>query len=318
MHPAYSVIFFTTASGMGYGMLALLGLLAGTETLPADTGLGIAGLLIALAAVTGGLLSSTFHLGHPERAWRAYSQWRSSWLSREGVLATVTYAPALVFAYGWLIEGEVGGIWRFFALLTAMFAILTVYATGMIYRSLKTVRAWHNRHVVPIYLLLAAMTGAVWINALLAIFAEINPVFTLVVTISIFVAFFLKRRYWRFIDLTVYPTTVASATGLDGMFDKVRLLDLPNTQENFVQKEMGYRIARKHSTKLRRIAFIALFAVPLAFTLLPTLLDPTGWVAIPCTLIAALSVALGVVVERWLFFAEATHVVNLYYGADTV
>ena len=87
MHPAYSVIFFTSASGGGYFLLTLLGVFGALGVLPPDPVLGLIAFGLAFAMVTAGLLSSTFHLGHPERAWRAFSQWRSSWLSREGVLS---------------------------------------------------------------------------------------------------------------------------------------------------------------------------------------------------------------------------------------
>ena len=77
MHPAYSVIVFTCASGAGYGLLiwlALAGVVGGwTARAP---GLGLAGFGLAFALITIGLLSSTAHLGRPERAWRAFSQWR--------------------------------------------------------------------------------------------------------------------------------------------------------------------------------------------------------------------------------------------------
>ena len=90
MHPAASVILFTVTSGMGYGLLALLAVLGSLGVLPPDPGLGLAGFGTALALITAGLLASIFHLGHPERAWRALSQWRTSWLSREGVLAIMS------------------------------------------------------------------------------------------------------------------------------------------------------------------------------------------------------------------------------------
>src|SRR6266702_1302037 len=77
--------FFTTSSGVGYGLLAWIGLLAPIGALPLTRQFGAVSLLLALGCITAGLLSSTLHLGHPERAWRAISQWRSSWLSREGV-----------------------------------------------------------------------------------------------------------------------------------------------------------------------------------------------------------------------------------------
>jgi ferredoxin len=94
MHPAYSVIFFTTASGAGYGLWFWLGLRIAAEGLPDPAWPGVATLVLGGVLVSLGLLSSTFHLGHPERAWRAFSQWRSSWLSREGVAAVATYLPA--------------------------------------------------------------------------------------------------------------------------------------------------------------------------------------------------------------------------------
>ena len=95
MKPAFSVIGFTTLSGLGYGMLFVLGLTTLLGLVPTERWLGVVALALALGSITLGLLSSTLHLGHPERAWRAISQWRSSWLSREGLAALVTYVPRL-------------------------------------------------------------------------------------------------------------------------------------------------------------------------------------------------------------------------------
>ena len=90
MLPAYSVILFTTSAGAGYGLLFLLAIVMPRGSVPLDTSFAVVSMGLALVLITIGLLSSTFHLGHPERAWRAMSQWRSSWLSREGV-AAVSY-----------------------------------------------------------------------------------------------------------------------------------------------------------------------------------------------------------------------------------
>src|SRR6188474_1537135 len=95
MHPALSVIFFTVASGAGFGMLAWLGLSAAIRPSLPPAAAVIAEFALAFALTVFGLLSSTFHLGRPERAWRAFSQWRSSWLSREGVFSVATFPPAL-------------------------------------------------------------------------------------------------------------------------------------------------------------------------------------------------------------------------------
>src|SRR5712675_1241340 len=106
MHPAFSVIFFTTMSGAGYGLWFWLGMATATHSpLPRPTALIV--LAIGLLMTSLGLLSSTLHLGQPLRAWRAFSQWRSSWLSREGVMSVITYVPAAVFALGWVIESRI-------------------------------------------------------------------------------------------------------------------------------------------------------------------------------------------------------------------
>ncbi len=102
MHTAYSIIFFTTASGAGYGLLLLLALLSLGGYVPAERWLGFSCFALAFGLITFGLLSSTYHLGHPERAWRAFGQWRSSWLSREGVMAV---KAALRQSYAELLTG---------------------------------------------------------------------------------------------------------------------------------------------------------------------------------------------------------------------
>lgn len=313
MHPASSVILFTTASGAGYGLLFLLGLFAAFGLLPDDAWLGFAGLALSLGLITTGLLASTFHLAHPERAWRALSQWRSSWLSREGVAAIVTYAPAGLFGIGWVFLGENGGLWAVFGLLAAAAAVATVYCTGMIYASLKPIRAWRNRWTVPCYLALSLMTGALLLNPLSIAFDAWHWTFALLTLAATGLAWALKSAYWRHVADDAGGSTAESATGL-GRFGKVRLLESPNTEENYLLKEMGFRIARRHADKLRRIAHIAGFGVPCLGALV--LLAAGGnWLGMIVALVAVLAAAVGVVAERWLFFAEAKHTVTLYYGA---
>jgi DMSO reductase anchor subunit len=160
MHPAYSVIFFTTASGAGYGLLFWLAVLAVFDNLPADAFMGLAGLGLAFVLISAGLLSSTAHLGHPERAWRAVSQWRTSWLSREGIAALATIVPFGLFALGWIVLGENRGLVGAAGLLAAGMALVTVWCTGMIYQSLPTIRAWSQPLVTPVYVTLSLATGA--------------------------------------------------------------------------------------------------------------------------------------------------------------
>jgi len=314
MHPAYSVIFFTTASGAGYGLLAMMASFGLASDVPLDPWFGAVGFGIAVILITSGLLVSAAHLGHPERAWRAYSQWRSSWLSREGVLATTTYLPLALTAWGWIIEGSLSGAFGLFAFILILFSVLTVHSTGMIYATLRTISAWHNRLTVPGYLSFALLTGSLWFHALTQMFGYQTPAVALVVVVSLFLTFYIKRKYWRVIDTVAGPATPASATGLQDM-GEVRVFDPPTMTENFVQREMGYSIARKHSQKLRRICFFAYFLIPLILTGL-TSNEPSP-IAITGTLLAAIFVSCGVMIERWLFFAEAKHTAMLYYGAQS-
>jgi len=311
VHPAYSVIVFSTLSGAGYGLLAWLGIYAALGTLPADRLFGAVALALALGFITVGLLSSMLHLGRPERAWRAFSQWRSSWLSREGVAAVATYAPALLFALGWVILGRTSGLWALLGLVTAAGAFITVICTALIYQSLKPIQRWNNGWVLPNYLALAAMTGALWLDAVTQLFglARFNAPMLGIITIMIALA--LKLGYWRFIDRIKSDSTAESATGL-GHLGTVRLFEAPHTSENYLMKEMGFHIARKHATKLRRIALLLGFAIPLTLSLIS--LNPPGRIAAAAAILAAVFATLGVLVERWLFFAEAKHTVTLYYG----
>jgi len=298
MHPALSVILLTTASGAGYGMLFWLGLLAPLGLLPVAAGFGVTASIVGLGMVTLGLVSSMLHLGHPERAWRAMSQWRTSWLSREGVASLVTYAPAVGFPLLWLITGAPGPI----GFVSAVMAVVTVVCTGMIYASLKPIRQWSNPYVVPIYLLAALFSGGACLAGV-AMFWGASPMLAYASLVAAAVTLVAKLAYWRSIDSGTGGRTPADATGL-GKLGTVRSLDPPNTQENYLLREMGYRIARKHAARLRVIAVVLGFIVPIV--LLP-FVPP----------VAAIAALLGLLVERWLFFAEATHTITLYYGRTT-
>jgi DMSO reductase anchor subunit len=310
MHPAFSVIFFTTATGAGYGLLALLGIWAALGALAPDRFLGFIALGLALTLITAGLLSSTGHLGHPERAWRAFSQWRSSWLSREGVASVATYVPAAVFGIGWVILGRIDGFVSIAGLVAALGALITVFTTSMIYASLKPVAQWHSRFTAPGYLIFAVMTGAVLFNAILRLFGDDARGAAIPALVATAIGWGWKIATWRHNDALVPLTTASSATGLPE--GEVRSVEWPHTEENYVLKEMGYRIARKHAAKLRLVVHLLAFAAPLV--LVAVSLFTGGALGIAAAVIAVIAQAPGMLAERWLFFAEAKHAVTLYYG----
>ncbi len=316
MHPAYSVIIFTTASGAGYGLLAwlALGSLAGAPE--SHDEMRAISLLLALALIAGGLVSSRFHLGRPERAWRALSQWQTSWLSREGVLALATFAPAFVLALEWIVDIDCGSMGDWAPWLAIAGALATMWCTGMIYASLGAIRAWANPLVAPLYIVLGLATGAVLATLLLA-GAELPAQTGAAVALpAIVLGWIMKGAYWSAIDADKGGPTIETATGL-GHRGKVRPLDPPHTQPNYVMREMGYRVARKHAATLRRMAMLQLFVLPALAMLAILAFGPAPW-ELPLTIVATASAAVGVLTERWLFFAEARHVASLYYGAEPV
>lgn len=288
LRPPYSVILFTAASGAGYGLLALMGFFGATGLLPAGRGFGITGYALALGLVTFGLIASTRHPGNPKRAWRALSQWRSSWLTRADVLAAGVYVPALLSGFGWIALGSMGGLWGFLGVLTAILAGLTVYCTAMVYASQPHIPAWNNHWAVINFLALALMTGALALNALAQVHGVRDPQISLLVVATLFLGFYVKRRYWKLIGIVEY-------VGEDGDEDS------PASSEQV--------------RNFRRVAFLGLFAAPLLLSLFAMEVE-TG-TSMLMTVAAAASAAVGVLAERWLFFAEAGPVATLEFGKET-
>ena len=315
MHPAYSVILFTTASGAGYGLAVLLALTALTHGPSAHEAFAVTALAVSTSLIVLGLLASTVHLGRPERAWRAFSQWRTSWLSREGVVAVATFVPLVLFAAAWIgLVPASPAVLSVLAVVTIAMCAATVFCTGKIYSTLAAIPQWHDPLVVPVYLALGLATGAALLVLLAAMFGLNAPVLGRLASVALAVAAGLKWMYFRRIDEKPKAYTVQSATGL-GDGGTVRQWEAPHTGANYIMREMGYVIARRHAVRLRSYVISGLLFAG-AGTLLSTLL-PSG----PGVVLAGLSTAgalVSTLTERWLFFAEAQHASMLYYGAARV
>ena len=288
MYPAPSVILFSTLSGLGFGFLAFLGWGALTPAGWAAFFLWALGYLLAV----GGLMASTFHLGNPKNALKAFTQWRTSWLSREAwasVATLVLLAPVAlsdIFGLGLpRVVGQVGGL----------LALLTVFTTAMIYTQIKAVPRWHH-WLTPVMFLTFALAGGAMLAG-----TRLAPVLLLAVGAILWAV-------WRVGDgaFARVGQTMGTATGLDRL-GVPSVLDPAHTAGNYLKREMIFVVGRKHAAKLRKIALVLASAVPAVILLLP--LGPIG-----IALAAVLHLA-GALAARWLFFAEAEHVVGLYYGA---
>lgn len=291
MHPAPSVIIFNTFSAMGFGMLFFLGL-----GLPAPTAWA-AFFMFALAYImaVGGLISSMFHLGHPERFVKAFSQWRSSWLSREAVCAVVSLVVMAIYGAGLVFFNTQIAI---LGLIGALGSLGVVFTTSMIYAQMNTVPRWKHWSTPVLFIDLAVAGGALLTGNIL------------IALVMLAIAGFITAYYWVSGDTRFAESgsSLSNATGL-GDIGAVRAFEPPHTGTNYLLKEFAFEVGRKHVQKLRIITIVFAFVVP--FLLLALNLSVISLMILG---LAALSHIVGVLTLRWLFFAQAEHVVGLYYG----
>ena len=311
MHPAFSVIFLTTLIGAGQGLfLALyaveLAAQWGGVAVTPDPRFFVIGAAIAVALSTLGLVASFFHLGHPERAWRAAAKWRTSWLSRE-VIALPTFI-GLVIAYGAAhVLGWPASPWIGLFALAACLALFV--CTAMIYACLKFLQEWASPLTLVNFFLLGVASGCTLAAALAgwlmptvsALYAKAAVALTLVALVGRLGALVRNARLRPKSSLQTaigieHPRIVQKSQGfMGGSF---------NTREFFhgVSKE-----------KLRAIkwGFLVLtFPIPVLLLLVGTGsgVRAAYWLAFAVQYV-------GLIAERWYFFAQANHPQNLYYQA---
>lgn len=278
MKPALSIVFFTVVSGAGLGTLALLAIAYGTAA-------PRVGILTGIALVSLGLVSSVLHLAKPKNAWRSFVRFRTSWLSREAVFAILLYPAVLA----WLFS--VPGI----AVLVVLLCWAILFCTAMIYASLKPIREWRSPLVPLNFVLLGHFSGA-----LIALALTDEPSFRIAALVLLLAAGAAKIAYYRVMEAPERPT-VHQALGMPSAA-RVKLLDAGHSHGTYLTEEFAFRLARSRAEQLRVVVAIAGFVLPLI--LLITLEDAAPLAAILCLG--------GLLVERWLFFAEARHTVNLY------
>lgn len=305
MKPAFSVIFLTTLIGAGQGLF--LALFTTELLLPLDPALRaflVAGDLAVLGFSGLGLLASFFHLGHPERAWRTATMWRTSWLSREVIVLPLFMAG--VFLHG--VSHYFGrGPVEFIGLLTALVSLALYLCTAMIYASIRFLQEWASPLTVANYLLLglasgftlATLVGGLFAPELAAGYALAATVFTL--------AGFVSRSLSLMRNARLKPkSTLQSAIGIK--------------HPKIVQKSQGFMGGSFNTREYFHGQSAAMLrSVKWSFLLLvfplPLLFMVAGLRAGSLPLLAAAFVLqyLGLLAERWFFFAQANHPQNLYY-----
>jgi len=304
------VIFFTVTSGLGYGLMMMLVIahlanFSGALSVQEIVFIGA----VSLVLVTLGLLSSTLHLANPKNAWRAMGRFRTSWLSREGLLAILFYPIALGYlASVWFHQSSV--LIAILGIFTAIMALKTIFSTGMIYACLKTIRQWNTALTPANYIWLGLMLGTLTFTALRTGYGDVNFNLNSMLSVNltvIAIAGLLKLSYYFWISTPTGPSINTATTFTQSI---VRLLEVGHTAGTFLTDEFGHAVTQSKGNGLRVVVFLFGFIVPAI--LLIILLNGSG---VSLLIYVALGIAyIGILVERWLFFAEARHVVNLYHG----
>ncbi|MBK1709396.1 sulfite dehydrogenase subunit SoeC [Marichromatium gracile] len=320
MHPAFSVILLTTLLGAGQGLFLAMftgQLYAIAHFLPLQTsGFYASGSLLALSLLLGGLAASFFHLGRPERAWRAASCWRTSWLSREVIVLPLTMglvaAYALTHLLGWTAPWfRVGALAVDLSLILGVLGTLASLAlfvcTAMIYAAVRFLEEWHSPLTVSNFLLLGSASGfmlaaaySAWLgNPLVGFFGTWAVILTLAAALSRGAHLLRNARL-------EHRSTVQSAIGV--RHSALQQKAQGATGGSFNTREFF------HGRSARTLRWVRAFFLLTVFPL-PVVLIALAHAEVSSTLaLTAFAVQfVGLLAERWYFFAEARHPQNLYY-----
>ncbi len=319
MNPAFSVIFLTTLIGVGQGLfLALFS--SQTYSIvnvlpPQPANYYALGGAIALGFLIGGLVASVFHLGHPERAWRAASQWRTSWLSREVIALPLVMGLVFLYAavnwlgldadlFGWGLHGQVPLI---VGTLGAAATLGLFLCTSMIYGAIKFLQEWATPLTVVNFFLMGSASGFVFAAAFASYLAPGVVEFYAGWAIALTIAAFAGRAASLMRNARIKRiATLQTAIGVRHSKVQQRSMGFMggsyNTREYFHGKSLAFL------KSVKWIFLVLVFPVPVLLLWLGLTLGS------PVVFVAAFAVQyIGLLFERWFFFAQANHPQNLYY-----
>jgi DMSO reductase anchor subunit len=307
MRPQLSIILFTTLAGMAQGLLFFIALLNIEAPVLSAPFIAILALPVSFVLLTLGLIASFFHLGHPERAWRAAMMWRTSWLSREVIALPVVMAlTAITFFF--VISGMVPA-WLWAALLISTLALWI--CTAKIYQCIRFIQEWSHPSTLSNFILLGLTSGGLLLEFLLMLWNDPSvPLGMGLISganfILLFLALNLKLWIWRRNQQLKPKSNLASATGIKG--NNIRQTSMGFMGGSFNTREFFHHQTDRAISNIRKIILLMAYIGPMIL-LAFSMNSPS---------VAQIAVALfihyiGLLAERWMFFAEANHPQNLYY-----
>lgn len=308
MRPQFSIIFFTTLAGMAQGLLFSLALLNIPSQVISPEFLSALAFPAALLLLTLGLLASFFHLGHPERAWRAAMMWKTSWLSREVIaLPALMGLTSAAYIYSRLTFEIPFTLWLALIIATLILWI----CTAKIYQCIRFIQEWSHPSTMLNFILLGLTSGWMLLSVLILFWegdsnSLIGSVMSGIAFMLLFVAFILKLWHWNRNRNLKPKSNLSSATGIKS--SNIRQLSMGLMGGSFNTREFFHHQTDRLIKNLRKVIILLCYVVPMIFTAL------AFFVPSITLLVAALAIHyIGSLAERWMFFADANHPQNLYY-----
>ncbi len=307
MRPQLSIILFTTLAGMAQGLLFFIALLNIEAPVLSAPFIAILALPVSFVLLTLGLVASFFHLGHPERAWRAAMMWRTSWLSREVIaLPAVMALTAITFFF--VISGMVPA-WLWAALLIGTLALWI--CTAKIYQCIRFIQEWSHPSTLSNFILLGLTSGGLLLEFLLMLWNDPSvPLGMGLISganfILLFLALNLKLWIWRRNQQLKPKSNLASATGIKG--NNIRQTSMGFMGGSFNTREFFHHQTDRAISNIRKIILLMAYIGPMI--LLAFSMNSPSVTQIAFALFIHY---IGLLAERWMFFAEANHPQNLYY-----
>lgn len=321
MNPAFSVIFLTTLIGVGQGLFVAM--FAGQSIsalgfLPEQSNqFYVIGSFVVIVLLIAGLIASFFHLGHPERAWRSAAMWRTSWLSREVIvlplLMGTVFIYGLIHYYDWSLSdlGFAKGFTGDLSIIVGIGGIALTFAlficTGMIYACIKFLQEWSHPLTIINFTLFGLSSGFL-LATLIAQYSapDFKTLFascTLVLTLLVLVT----RAWSLFRNARLRPkSTLQSAIGV--RHGKIQQKSMGFMGGSFNTRDFFHGVSPTFFKSIKWIFLLLVFPAT-------TLLLLSGLMRESIVLLAAAFAVqyLGLIAERWFFFAQANHPQNLYY-----
>ena len=307
MRPQFSIIFFTTLAGMAQGLLFFIALLNIEAPILSAPFLAMLALPVSFMLLILSLVASFFHLGHPERAWRAAMMWRTSWLSREVIaLPVVMLLTAMTFLF--VVSGLVPS-WLWIALLISILALWI--CTAKIYQCIRFIQEWSHPSTLSNFILLGLTSGGLLLEFLLILWNEPSAPLSMSMIsganfILLFLALNLKLWIWRRNQKLKPISNLASATGIKG--SNIRQTSMGFMGGSFNTREFFHHQTDRVISNIRKIILLMTYVGPMVLLAFSMNSPHIAQIAI-----ALLMHYIGLLAERWMFFAEANHPQNLYY-----